>query len=54
MIGGIAGAGLARGIQAIDMKALKEIVISWFFTPIIGGVVSYALYFLLSRLLGVH
>ncbi len=54
MIGGIAGAGLARGIQAIDRKALKEIVISWFFTPVVGGVVSYALYFLLSRLLGVH
>ncbi len=54
MIGGIAGAGLARGVQAIDMKALKEIVISWFFTPLVGGLVSYVLYFLLSRLLGVH
>jgi len=54
MIGGIAGAGLARGINTINMKVLKEIVISWFFTPIVGGMVSYILYFIFSRLLGVN
>ena len=54
MIGGIAGAGLARGINTINMKVLKEIVVSWFFTPIVGGIVSYVLYFIFSRLLGVN
>lgn len=53
MIGGIAGAGLARGIKAIDLKAIKEIVISWFLTPVIGGIVAFCLYSLLSWLLKV-
>ncbi|MDI6711494.1 MAG: inorganic phosphate transporter [Bacillota bacterium] len=53
MIGGIAGAGLARGIKAIDLKAIKEIVISWFLTPVVGGIVAFCLYSLLSWLLGV-
>lgn len=52
MIGGIAGAGLARGIKSIDMKAIKEIVISWFLTPLVGGAVSFSLCFVFSRLLG--
>jgi phosphate/sulfate permease len=52
MIGGIAGAGLARGIKAINMKVMKEIVISWFLTPVIGGIVAFCLYSLLSPLLG--
>jgi phosphate/sulfate permease len=52
MIGGIAGAGLARGIKAIDMKVMKEIVISWFLTPVIGGIAAFCLYSLLSPLLG--
>ena len=54
MIGGIAGAGLARGIKAIDLKAIKEIVISWFLTPVVGGIVSFALCSLLSWGLGVE
>jgi len=53
MIGGIAGAGLARGIKAINMKVMKDIVISWFLTPVIGGIVAFCLYSLLSPLLGV-
>jgi phosphate/sulfate permease len=53
MIGGIAGAGLARGVKAIDLKAIKEIVISWFLTPVVGGIVAFCLYSLLSWLLQV-
>jgi PiT family inorganic phosphate transporter len=53
MIGGIAGAGLCRGIKAINMKTMKEIVVSWFLTPVIGAIVAFVLYSLLSPLLGV-
>lgn len=53
MIGGIAGAGLCRGIKAINMKTMKEIVVSWFLTPLIGAIVAFVLYSLLSPLLGV-
>lgn len=52
MIGGIAGAGLARGIKTIDLKAIKEIVISWFLTPLVGGLVSFLLCWVFSRILG--
>jgi phosphate/sulfate permease len=53
LIGGVAGAGGARGLKTIDLKAMKEIVISWFLTPIVAGIVSFILYFAFSRILGV-
>lgn len=54
LIGGVAGAGGARGLATLNRKALAEIVFSWFFTPALAGVVSFGLYHLLSALLGVH
>jgi phosphate/sulfate permease len=54
MIGGIAGAGLARGIKTIDLKAIKEIFVSWFLTPLVGAVVSFLLYTIFSKILGVR
>lgn len=53
LIGGVAGAGGARGLKTLDLKAMKEIVISWFFTPILAGLVSFVMYFILSHILGV-
>lgn len=53
LIGGVAGAGGARGVKTLDLKALKEIVFSWFFTPVVAGIVSFILYFVLSHILGV-
>ena len=41
--------GSARGLKTIDLKAMREIVISWFLTPIVAGVVSYVLYTALSH-----
>lgn len=52
MIGGIAGAGLAHGIQTVDLRANREIVVSWFLTPLVGGFVSFVLYSILSWVLG--
>jgi phosphate/sulfate permease len=54
LIGGIAGASRARGLQTLNRRALMEIVISWFFTPILAGVASFLLYIAASKLLGVH
>jgi len=51
LLGGVAGAAGARGLKALDVKAMKEIVVSWFFTPVLAGVVSFVLYALLSRVL---
>jgi phosphate/sulfate permease len=53
LIGGMAGAGMVRGIKTMNAKAMKEIVLSWFLTPVVAGVVSFCFYFLLSHTLGV-
>lgn len=54
LIGGVAGAGGARGIQTLNRKALGEIVLSWFLTPVLAGIVAFLLYNLLSLVLKVH
>jgi phosphate/sulfate permease len=54
LIGGVAGAGGARGLKTLNRKALAEIVFSWFFTPLVAGIVSFLLYKALSLLLGVR
>lgn len=54
LIGGVGGAGAARGLKTVDMAAMKEIVISWFLTPIVAGIVSFILYSVLSFNLQIH
>jgi phosphate/sulfate permease len=52
LIGGVAGAGLTRGVKTLNAKALREIVVSWVLTPMVGGVVAFILYSVFSRVLG--
>jgi phosphate/sulfate permease len=54
LIGGVAGAGGARGLKTIDLKAMKEIVISWLLTPLVGGIASFVLYHAFSFILKVR
>jgi phosphate/sulfate permease len=54
LIGGVGGAGAARGLKTVDMAAMKEIVISWFLTPVVAGIVSFILYSVLSYNLQIH
>ena len=54
LIGGVGGAGAARGLKTVDMAAMKEIIISWFLTPIVAGIVSFILYSVLSFNLQIH
>jgi phosphate/sulfate permease len=44
LLGGMAGATGARGREPMSWKAVREIAFSWFFTPVLAGVVSFALY----------
>ncbi|MCA1959302.1 MAG: inorganic phosphate transporter family protein [Desulfomonile sp.] len=53
-IGGVAGAAYVRGLQTIDMAAMKEIVLSWFLTPVVAGAVSFALYKFFFFVLKIH
>lgn len=54
LIGGVAGAGGARGLKTLNRRALGEIVLSWFLTPVVAGVVSFFFYKLLSFALHVR
>ncbi len=54
LIGGVGGAGGARGLKTVDLAAMKEIVISWFLTPVVAGIVSFILYSVLSYNLKIH
>jgi phosphate/sulfate permease len=51
LLGGMAGAGVVRGVKTMNARAMKEIVLSWVLTPVVGAVVSFGLYLLLSHLL---
>lgn len=53
IVGAIGGAGLARGIQYIQIKVVKEIVINWAVSLIVSGFTAYILYKVFSMLLGV-
>lgn len=54
LVGGVGGAGGARGLKTVDLKAMKEIVISWFLTPVVAGIVSFVLYKVFSFVLKIH
>ncbi|HMO29895.1 inorganic phosphate transporter [Enterovirga sp.] len=54
LLGGMAGASGARGRKPMSWDAVREIVFSWFFTPVLAGIVSFGLYTVLSWLLGVR
>jgi phosphate/sulfate permease len=38
----------------VDLAAMKEIVISWFLTPVVAGIVSFILYSVLAYNLKIH
>ncbi len=54
LIGGVGGAGGARGLKTIDLKGLQQIVVSWFLSPIVAGVVSFVIYSVLAYNLKIH
>ncbi|MES9900048.1 MAG: inorganic phosphate transporter [Sedimenticola sp.] len=45
-VGAIMGVGLARGIGAIDLRVIANIVISWIITLPAGGILAAAFFFL--------
>lgn len=54
LLGGVAGASGARGREPVSWKAVREIAFSWFFTPVLAGLVSFLLYAVLTHLLHVR
>ncbi|WP_201456552.1 inorganic phosphate transporter [Chlamydia sp. 17-3921] len=50
VVGAVLGIGLARGIRAINLNIIKDIVMSWFITLPIGAILSILFFFALRAL----
>ncbi len=48
LVGSVIGVGLARGIDALNLKVLKDIIVSWLLTLPIAAVLSAAIFWALK------
>jgi len=48
LVGAVLGVGLARGIEALNLNAIRDIVLSWIITIPAGAVFAIGIYFLLT------
>ena len=52
IVGAVAGFGIvAAGWNAVDWGKIGQIVVSWFISPVVGGVLAFILFKLISRLI---
>ncbi len=51
-VGAVMGVGLARGVGAIDLRVIGNIVLSWFITLPAGAVLAAAFFFLFKGIFG--
>ncbi|MBN1898715.1 MAG: anion permease [Spirochaetes bacterium] len=49
IIGAVLGIGIIKGMQTINMKTLYRILLGWTFTPIMAGLMSLGLVFLINK-----
>lgn len=52
LVGAVLGVGMARGIEAIDLRVVGRILASWIITVPAGAVMAIAFFFVLRALLG--
>ena len=45
VIGAILGVGIVKGIKTVSRRTLLNILIGWFFTPVLAGLISMSLLF---------
>ncbi len=48
LVGAVFGVGLARGIEALNLNAIRDIVLSWVLTIPAGAVLAIGIYYLLT------
>jgi PiT family inorganic phosphate transporter len=41
IVGAVAGVGLVKGVRAVSIRSLVEILVGWISTPLCGGLVCY-------------
>jgi PiT family inorganic phosphate transporter len=47
-VGAVMGVGLARGVGAVDLRVLGNIVVSWIITLPVGAILAAMFFFLLK------
>ena len=52
LVGAVLGVGLARGVAAIDLRVMRDIVFSWLLTLPAAGLMSGLLYLMFKSVLG--
>ncbi|CRI74687.1 low-affinity inorganic phosphate transporter [Chlamydia trachomatis] len=50
VVGSVLGIGFARGLRAINLRIIKDIVLSWFITVPAGAALSIVFFLLLRAL----
>ena len=51
-VGAVMGVGLARGIGALDLRVLGNIVVSWFITLPVGAALAAIFFYILKAVFG--
>jgi len=52
LVGSVLGVGLARGIDALNLNTIRDIVISWVITVPIGAILAIIFYYMFSAIFG--
>lgn len=52
LVGAVLGVGMARGIEALNLGATRNIIISWFVTIPMGAIISVCVYLIISSVFG--
>lgn len=48
LVGSVIGVGLARGIEALDLRTTRHIVVSWLFTVPAGAILAIGLFYIIE------
>jgi len=41
IVGAVWGAGILQGIKTMNLKLVREIILTWAITPLISGIITY-------------
>ena len=52
LVGAVLGVGLARGIKALNLSMLKDIVLSWIITIPASAIMSILVFYIMKMILG--
>jgi len=45
VIGGVLGVGIIKGVNTVNVKTLRNIILAWFLTPIVSCLLALSIYF---------